>query len=104
MTSVCTAPRTSHHDDKAERFARRATMRLLLLLVLFITTPSKAFQLVMMGSRRGKGGLKKSLDPTSVGDKATKKNKEVGVNALNGGRGQEVTGITLPAEGQLQHI
>jgi hypothetical protein len=79
-------------------------MRLSLLLVLFITTPSNAFQLVMMGSRRGKGGLKKSLDPTSVEGKARKKNKKVGVNALNEGRGQEVTGVTLPAEGQLQGI
>jgi nitrite reductase/ring-hydroxylating ferredoxin subunit len=55
----------------------------------------------MMGSRRGKGGLKKSLDPTSTGDKriSTKKSP---MNALNGGKGQEITGVTLPADGTIK--
>lgn len=74
----------------------------LFLLVLSCTTytPSFAFSLVMMGSRRGKGGLKKSLDPASSGDKFAKSKSPM--NALNNGRGQEITGVTLPAEGTIK--
>lgn len=50
-----------------------------------------------MGNRRGKGNLKRSLDPNNVGDKASK-----GVNSINGGRGQEITGVSLPAEGKFK--
>jgi hypothetical protein len=49
--------------------------------------------LVVMEARRGrKGGLKKSLDPES--------GKGPGANMMNGGKGQEITGVSLPADGE----
>jgi len=74
---------------------------LFLFLVSSSTTSCSAFSLIMMGSRRGKGGLKKSLDPASSGDKMTSAKKSP-MNVLNGGRGQEITGVTLPAEGTIK--
>ena len=48
-----------------------------------------AFHIVMMGrARRGKGDLKRSLDGGTVNSKS-----------LNQGKGQEITGVTLPADG-----
>lgn len=64
-------------------------------------TRSSAFTLIMMGSRRGKGSLKKSLDPASSGDKL-KPPKQSPMNALNNGRGQEITGVSLPADGTIK--
>jgi len=55
----------------------------------------------MMGSRRGKGGLKKSLDPAKVGDKFVAP-KKTPMNSLNNGLGQEITGVTLPADGTIK--
>jgi len=44
-----------------------------------------------MGSRRGKGGnLKRTLDPPP------------GVKSVNKGRGQEITGVTLPEKGKIK--
>jgi len=50
-----------------------------------------SFNIVMM-ARRGKGNLQRSLDDSggSVGKK--------GVASLNQGKGQEITGVTLPEE------
>ena len=46
----------------------------------------------MMGSRRGKAGnLKRSLDDTTAGA-----NSAAGIKSINKGRGQEITGVTLP--------
>eukprot|EP00553_Chaetoceros_curvisetus_P008826 CAMPEP_0204624638 /NCGR_PEP_ID=MMETSP0717-20131115/10391_1 /ASSEMBLY_ACC=CAM_ASM_000666 /TAXON_ID=230516 /ORGANISM="Chaetoceros curvisetus" /LENGTH=175 /DNA_ID=CAMNT_0051640097 /DNA_START=49 /DNA_END=576 /DNA_ORIENTATION=- len=53
----------------------------------------------MMGARRGKGSLKQSLDGTS--SKKFKSEKSA-VSSLNQGRGQEITGVTLPAEGNVK--
>lgn len=78
------------------------------LFLLLTTTPWRccAFSLVMMGSRRGKrGGLQKSLDPASSGDKfvkSSKKSKSSPMNQLNNGKGQEITGVTLPADGNIK--
>eukprot|EP00568_Trieres_chinensis_P010560 CAMPEP_0183306904 /NCGR_PEP_ID=MMETSP0160_2-20130417/15289_1 /TAXON_ID=2839 ORGANISM="Odontella Sinensis, Strain Grunow 1884" /NCGR_SAMPLE_ID=MMETSP0160_2 /ASSEMBLY_ACC=CAM_ASM_000250 /LENGTH=178 /DNA_ID=CAMNT_0025470383 /DNA_START=129 /DNA_END=665 /DNA_ORIENTATION=- len=63
-----------------------------------MTTKSHALNLVMMGSRRGKGNLKRSLDPSTLGDSA----KEPSPKSLNQGRGQEITGVTLPADGKIK--
>jgi len=53
-----------------------------------------AFTLTMMGSRRGKGGnLRRSLDDS----RGTK-----GVKSINSGRGQEITGVTLPEKGKIR--
>lgn len=55
---------------------------------------SSSFTLVMMGARRGKGNLKKGLsDSKSTSSK---------VSGLNQGRGQEITGVTLPTEGTVK--
>jgi nitrite reductase/ring-hydroxylating ferredoxin subunit len=51
--------------------------------------------LVMMGQRRGKGNLKQTL--LSLGGKTTQ-----AVGSLNKGRGQEITGVTLPAENSIK--
>mmetsp|Transcript_28686 Transcript_28686/g.61174 ORF Transcript_28686/g.61174 Transcript_28686/m.61174 type:complete len:211 (+) Transcript_28686:139-771(+) len=55
-----------------------------------------AFTLTMMGSRRGKGGnLKRSLDESGLGGASS-------VRGVNSGRGQEITGVTLPKEGEIR--
>ena len=56
---------------------------------------SGAFNIVLMGARRGKGALKKSL---KTGGNSTPKKQDV--KSLNKGKGQEITGVTLPAEGK----
>jgi hypothetical protein len=48
----------------------------------------------MMGARRGKGMLRKGLEDSP------KTTKSSSVSSLNQGRGQEITGVTLPAEGK----
>eukprot|EP00586_Coscinodiscus_wailesii_P022741 CAMPEP_0172493102 /NCGR_PEP_ID=MMETSP1066-20121228/24448_1 /TAXON_ID=671091 /ORGANISM="Coscinodiscus wailesii, Strain CCMP2513" /LENGTH=163 /DNA_ID=CAMNT_0013263091 /DNA_START=163 /DNA_END=654 /DNA_ORIENTATION=- len=48
----------------------------------------------MMGTRRGKGGLKNNLDGSKKALKSTK--------ALNKGKGQELLGVTPPNEGQIK--
>lgn len=75
----------------------------LFVFALFFTScySVSGFSLVMMGSRRGKGGLKKSLDPASAGDKRMR-TKNTTMNSLNGGKGQEITGVTLPADGTIK--
>lgn len=57
------------------------------------TSISKTFSStqLMMGSRRGKAGnLKRSLDDTSGANSAA------GIKSINQGRGQEITGVSLP--------
>mmetsp|Transcript_32080 Transcript_32080/g.96141 ORF Transcript_32080/g.96141 Transcript_32080/m.96141 type:complete len:196 (-) Transcript_32080:202-789(-) len=66
--------------------------------ILSLSSRTDAFSLVMMGSRRGKGNLKRSLDPSTMGDKS----RPMSVKSLNQGRGQEITGVTLPAEGKIK--
>jgi nitrite reductase/ring-hydroxylating ferredoxin subunit len=56
----------------------------------------QSFTLTMMGSRRGKGGMKITDGPSSKGKI---KNQ---TNALNNGRGQEITGVTMPALGNMK--
>ena len=71
------------------------------LLLLSSAWPSScALTLVMMGSRRAKPGSFKNR----LNDEYNKKsmNKNSPMNALNNGRGQEITGVSLPAEGTLK--
>jgi nitrite reductase/ring-hydroxylating ferredoxin subunit len=68
--------------------------------LLVIAHQVESFQLVMMGRRaagKGKGNLKKSLSGESVSKK-----KGNSVNSLNQGRGQEITGVTLPVDGAIK--
>jgi nitrite reductase/ring-hydroxylating ferredoxin subunit len=62
----------------------------LLLSECIICSP---FTLVMMGARRG-GNLKRRLNNDSK--------KSSSVSSLNKGRGQEITGVSLPAEGSVK--
>ena len=57
-----------------------------------LTHPTKSMSIsptqLMMGMRRGKGGnLKRALDDT---------NGKNDIKRINGGRGQEITGVTMP--------
>jgi len=63
----------------------------LLLLVLFACQYVESLTLVMMAKRGG--NLKKMLDSDSTTNNP---------NALNRGKGQEITGVTLPAEGKIK--
>jgi hypothetical protein len=67
----------------------------LLLLVSLCVIFCEAFQLSMMGTKRGKGSLKQQLNDES------RKLSSRGVNALNDGKGQEITGVTIPMEGKV---
>ena len=68
-------------------------MRQSALLILFLSAIGavNSFNMVMM-ARRGKGGLQ-NLD----GDSDAKPGS---INSLNKGKGQEITGVTLPASGK----
>mmetsp|Transcript_34248 Transcript_34248/g.51687 ORF Transcript_34248/g.51687 Transcript_34248/m.51687 type:complete len:206 (-) Transcript_34248:303-920(-) len=72
------------------------------ILISSTTLKVEGFTLTMMGSRRGKGNLKRSLDPSTAGDASRMKNPTGSTKSLNGGRGQEITGVTLPAEGSIK--
>jgi nitrite reductase/ring-hydroxylating ferredoxin subunit len=53
--------------------------------------------LVMM-AKRGKGNLKRTLS----GEDSVSKNRGNPTNSMNQGKGQEITGVTLPAEGTMK--
>jgi len=66
-----------------------------LAAMMMIMTSTSAFTLVMMGAKRGKAGnLKRSLDDSN--------GKTSGVQGMNKGRGQEITGVTLPREQKIK--
>ena len=52
-----------------------------------------------MGTRRGKGGMKIDWESPSI---KTSKASKSQLSKLNDGRGQEITGVTLPSTGQLK--
>ena len=57
------------------------------------STPARSPCTTLYGSRRGKGGnLKRNLDDDSRG--------APGVKSINSGRGQEITGVTIPEKGK----
>ena len=64
-----------------------------ILLFSAILACVESFNLVMM-AKRGRGNLKRSLDGGSK--------KSNNVNTINQGKGQEITGVTLPAENQIK--
>jgi nitrite reductase/ring-hydroxylating ferredoxin subunit len=70
-------------------------MHLSLLLLLSIlqswASDVLAFNFVLMGVRRGKGALTQNLEGSSKDPRA-----------LNQGKGQEITGVTLPADGTIK--
>lgn len=61
------------------------------ILILCLSSSVDSLSLVMMGAKRGKGGLQQRLlDGGGSG------------RNINQGRGQEITGVTLPAPGKLK--
>jgi nitrite reductase/ring-hydroxylating ferredoxin subunit len=68
-----------------------------LCMAAFTCLPCRSFTLHMM-ARPKRGNLKKVLeDAGATGSGASK-----GVKSLNQGRGQEITGVTLPADGSIK--
>ena len=54
---------------------------------------------MVMMARRGKGGLKQNLEDKG----SNNKNKPPSAKSLNRGKGQEITGVTLPANGRYRN-
>jgi len=74
-------------------------MRLLVATIFAILMGmARSFSFVLM-AKRGKGSLQKALDGA---DSISRKKKSNSVNSLNQGKGQEITGVTLPAEGKIK--
>lgn len=79
-------------------------------LLLATLVPARALTLVMMGARgrkkggAGAGSLKKALEEElGGGSGASAKNPAIiNPRSVNQGRGQEILGVTLPAEGSLK--
>ncbi|KAL7473879.1 hypothetical protein ACHAXS_014339 [Conticribra weissflogii] len=106
-------PSPTTRNTSSTLFSTCLTLSLVLLLLLLdpsdlghghghVGIGVSAFTLTMMGSRRGKGNLKRSLDPSSIGDGANKGASSGGVKAMNGGKGQEITGVTLPEPDKIR--
>lgn len=64
------------------------------ICLLLLAEAVNSFSLLLM-AKRGKGSLKKALEGAS----SVSKKKE---GAPNQGKGQEITGVTLPAEGKIK--
>lgn len=78
-----------------------AVTTVLTQLLLLSSLPGvEAFHMVMM-ARRGKGGLKQDLEdgPSSS---SIRNNGKKSAKSLNRGKGQEITGVTLPANGNMK--
>jgi len=69
-----------------------------LLHLLFYCKLSSSFSVLFMGARRGKGELKRVIESS---DKNSN-NPPSDIRSLNQGKGQEITGVTLPADGKLK--
>lgn len=59
---------------------------------------ASSFSLIMMGTRRGKGGMKIDVASSSKSINSPKSQ----IASLNNGRGQEITGVSLPAPGNIK--
>mmetsp|Transcript_5030 Transcript_5030/g.14558 ORF Transcript_5030/g.14558 Transcript_5030/m.14558 type:complete len:202 (-) Transcript_5030:1577-2182(-) len=73
---------------------------LLCLLLGFSSYGVDGFSFVLMG-RRGKGDLKRTLSGNDGQSRKRGKNQDPAA-ALNDGKGQEITGVTLPADGIIK--
>jgi nitrite reductase/ring-hydroxylating ferredoxin subunit len=90
----------SCHSGTRRRGRMPPFLLLLLLTVVWdslnTNLPSvSALQLVMMGARRNKVPLNRILEDDSSSSFSNKR-------SINSGKGQEITGVTLPANGQLK--
>ncbi|KAL7571729.1 hypothetical protein ACA910_002828 [Epithemia clementina (nom. ined.)] len=68
-----------------------------LWLLLILCATIDGFNIVYLAKRGGKGNLKRTLNDNVDGS-----NKKAGVKTANQGRGQEITGVTLPLEGEVR--
>ena len=68
-----------------------------LICFLWVAELGNAFSFLLM-AKRGKGTLKRIMD----GDDTVSNKKGDSIGALNRGKGQEITGVTLPAEGMVK--
>jgi nitrite reductase/ring-hydroxylating ferredoxin subunit len=66
----------------------------LVLSVSSLAPITEGFNLVFMGTRRGKGNLNRQLPEENANMKR--------VASINKGKGQEITGVTLPASGNIK--
>jgi nitrite reductase/ring-hydroxylating ferredoxin subunit len=67
--------------------------------------PKTTTSSTMIMMARGRGNLKRNLDDDAVKSKKKKKGGAVSqdpINSLNEGKGQEITGVTLPASGTIK--
>lgn len=80
--------------------AASPTVALLLAFLANTLSRGSAFTLEMMGARRGKGELNQRIvgDALPSSSNSLKNPKSV-ISSLNQGRGQEITGVSLPSEG-----
>merc|ERR1712238_277706 len=66
-----------------------------------VTTTTTTYSVIMMARGRG-GNLKRALNDEGVKAKKKKGRSQDPINSLNEGKGQEITGVTLPAEGTIK--
>ena len=59
------------------------------------------FSFILMGRGRGKGNLKRALSDEGSRLKKTGRERDP-IASMNDGKGQEITGVTLPAEGKIK--
>eukprot|EP00587_Corethron_hystrix_P011039 CAMPEP_0113296974 /NCGR_PEP_ID=MMETSP0010_2-20120614/32_1 /TAXON_ID=216773 ORGANISM="Corethron hystrix, Strain 308" /NCGR_SAMPLE_ID=MMETSP0010_2 /ASSEMBLY_ACC=CAM_ASM_000155 /LENGTH=201 /DNA_ID=CAMNT_0000149791 /DNA_START=69 /DNA_END=674 /DNA_ORIENTATION=+ /assembly_acc=CAM_ASM_000155 len=72
------------------------------LAFFFLSFQTECLTLHMMAGRRSSrkgGGIKKELRELQNG---SSKGKDVNIKSLNKGKGQEITGVTLPKEGEIK--
>ncbi len=74
---------------------------LLLQLLASLMHQSDGFSFVLMGRGRGKGNLKRTLSDKGNPNKKLRRGEDP-TAVMNDGRGQEITGVTLPAEGMVK--
>ena len=73
--------------------SRQNTLHILLFLGLCLQCAS-GFSIIFM-AKRGKGGLKRALDDETSA-------KPTSSRSFNQGKGQEITGVTLPGDGRVK--
>jgi len=85
--------------------SKSVTMNLVVFVLLFSqicafwVDKADGFSFVLMG--RGRGNLKRALSDDDSRPKKAKKGQDP-IASLNNGRGQEITGVTLPSPGTIK--
>lgn len=74
----------------------------LVQLLASLMHEADGFSFVLMGRGRGKGSLKRALNDEGSSRSKKKRRGQDPTASMNDGRGQEITGVTLPAEGMVK--